>query len=82
MSRGWGSTRRWRQIRQAMINRALGTPCPLCHMPLLPHERLHLDHVVARSRGGSDHLSNLQVVHGKCNLRKGRGDPVVWAAYR
>jgi 5-methylcytosine-specific restriction endonuclease McrA len=75
MSRGWGSTRRWRQIRQAMINRALGTPCPLCHTPLLPQQRLHLDHVLPRAAGGPDLHSNLQVTHARCNLAKGAKPP-------
>lgn len=65
-----------------MINNAIGRPCPLCSRPLLPHERLHLDHIVARRWGGTDHPSNLQVVHQRCNLRKGRGEAPVWAAYR
>ncbi|HEX6664283.1 MAG TPA: HNH endonuclease signature motif containing protein [Gaiellaceae bacterium] len=69
-------------MRAGMINNALGSPCPLCSRPLLPHERLHLDHVVALSWGGSDHPANLQVVHQRCNLRKGRGEAPVWAAYR
>ena len=42
-----GSTRRWRQVTQAMINNAVGTRCPLCRRPLLPHEKLHLDHRVS-----------------------------------
>jgi hypothetical protein len=40
-----------------------------------PGERLHLDHSVARSRGGTDTLDNVQVTHQLCNLRKGRGQP-------
>jgi 5-methylcytosine-specific restriction endonuclease McrA len=55
-------------LRHAMINNALGSPCPLCRTPLLPHQRLHLDHIIARSLGGTDDPRNLQVVHRRCNL--------------
>lgn len=33
--------------------------------------RLDIDHIVPRSKGGSDHISNLQPVHHRCNLIKG-----------
>lgn len=65
-----------------MISNAMGRPCPLSRRLLLPHERLHLDHIVARRWGGGDDPRNLQVVHARCNLRKGRGEAPVWAAYR
>jgi 5-methylcytosine-specific restriction endonuclease McrA len=64
-----------------MINRALGSACPLCNRPLLPHEPMHLDHVVARVMGGQDDPSNLEVVHARCNLSKGRGQPPVQVGY-
>lgn len=32
---------------------------------------LNLDHIVPRSRGGSDDLENLMLVHRQCNLMKG-----------
>jgi 5-methylcytosine-specific restriction endonuclease McrA len=53
-----------------MLNRAYGTACPECGRPLLPTERLHLDHVIPSSRGGTNHYSNLQVTHAGCNIRK------------
>lgn len=51
--------------------------CALCDEPMrLDLEPLHdlyptLDHIVPRSRGGSDDPSNLQPAHRLCNLRKG-----------
>lgn len=32
---------------------------------------LHVDHMVARSRGGTNHPSNLQMLCEPCNCRKG-----------
>jgi 5-methylcytosine-specific restriction endonuclease McrA len=66
----------------ALINNAIGTRCELCNQPLLPHERLHVDHRLARKYGGTDDPANLRVVHGACNLRRGAGKPPVWMTTR
>ena len=44
--------------------------CAGCKV-LFPIRNLTIDHVVARSRGGSDHLENLQLLCGSCNSMKG-----------
>ncbi len=36
-----------------------------------PPTGLHVDHIVAESKGGSDHLDNLQLLCAGCNSRKG-----------
>ena len=34
-----------------------------------PHpDALHVDHVVRRADGGSDHVDNLRATHARCNL--------------
>jgi 5-methylcytosine-specific restriction endonuclease McrA len=43
--------------------------CGICFKPLLPD--FHVDHIVPIARGGSNTAGNIQVVHAKCNLRKG-----------
>src|SRR5262249_22993512 len=73
MSRGWGSTRRWRQLRAAQIAKSIGRPCEICGRLLLPHEKLHADHRVARKWGGRDSADNVRIVHARCNLSRGAG---------
>lgn len=54
-----------------------GWTCQLCHEPIDPGlywpdmRAVTVDHVVSRSRGGSDDPSNLQLTHHICNSRKG-----------
>jgi 5-methylcytosine-specific restriction endonuclease McrA len=65
---------------QQVINK-YGTECYICNLDinLLAPRRagipgwetgLHIDHVIALSKGGSDTLSNVRPTHGKCNLLK------------
>ena len=44
-----------------------GAYCRMCGASL----DLHVDHIVPTSRGGSEHLSNLQLLCAQCNLGKG-----------
>ena len=38
-----------------------------------PVGNFHIDHIVSRKHGGTDHISNLQLLCGHCNARKGAG---------
>lgn len=42
----------------------------------------HRDHVVPLSLGGSNDISNIQLLCEFCNLSKGARDPIVWAQER
>src|SRR5262245_32796586 len=50
--------------------------CLLCNGPIAFNattgEGATLEHIRARSRGGTEALDNLGVVHGRCNWEKGR----------
>lgn len=58
-----------RRTRETVIARD-GLTCRLCGEAVAPEE-VHVDHIQPRSLGGSDELSNLQVTHALCNMRKG-----------
>ena len=38
---------------------------------MFPFRNFTVDHIVAQSRGGTDHLDNLQLLCGACNSLKG-----------
>ena len=44
--------------------------CVWCKKPFSTLEEASLDHIVPRSRGGRTRLSNLQLMHGRCNGAK------------
>jgi 5-methylcytosine-specific restriction endonuclease McrA len=60
-----GSTSAWRRIREQVIRR--DGCCQMCGT----EERLSVDHIVPRTLGGDDSLSNLQVLCSSCNSSKG-----------
>ena len=47
-----------------------GGNCNGCGTHFLP-QHLTVDHIIARSKGGTDHLENLQLLCGHCNSLKG-----------
>ena len=76
-----GSYARGRRPRRKQITRptrkdlldqfnASGRICPLCGKVVEAHEKLHLDHIIPVTQGGSDEISNLQYVHARCNLKR------------
>lgn len=47
-----------------------GGHCAGCNEHFLP-QHLTVDHIIAKSKGGTDHLENLQLLCGHCNSVKG-----------
>lgn len=65
--------------RNAMLKAQSGL-CAICNQKInsrikFPHPKSAvIDHIHPISKGGSNELSNLQVVHNECNIRKGSND--------
>ncbi len=48
--------------------------CNVCNKKLFSKDKKALDHIIPLSRGGSNTLSNMQVIHLSCNSSKGNRD--------
>jgi 5-methylcytosine-specific restriction endonuclease McrA len=42
-------------------------------------KKLHADHIVALIDGGTNWISNIQLLCPLCNMRKNRADPIIFA---
>ncbi len=58
-----------RQNRQTLYGQQDGD-CAGCGTHFEP-QHLEVDHIIARSKGGTDHIGNLQLLCGNCNRIKG-----------
>ena len=51
-----------------------GGVCALCLRPIEDYREAQVDHIIPRGMGGGrrdDRFSNIQAVHGRCNMQKG-----------
>ena len=55
------------EVREYLLEK-WGRQCVYCNAKGVP---LQIDHLIARSRGGSDRVSNLTLACGRCNQKKG-----------
>ena len=62
----------YRKQKHVLFGRQEGQ-CAGCKI-LFPFPNLTIDHVVPRSKGGTDHLENLQLLCAACNSIKGPRD--------
>jgi hypothetical protein len=65
--------RQWRELLERH-----GTLCAYCG----EREASHQDHVIPRSKGGSDSIDNMVPACADCNLEKGNRTPDEWRAWR
>lgn len=61
--RGYGA--RWRKLRAAVL-----AARPFCESPGCRREAFHVDHVLARIKGGGDEVTNLMALCHSCHSRK------------
>ena len=61
----------YRTHRHTLFGRQEGI-CTGC-LTAFPFRNFTVDHVVPKSKGGTDHIDNLQLLCGACNSLKGRG---------
>ena len=65
--RNRSNKRRWQ--RDHLINRD-GAVCKICEKPFKSMKDITFDHIVPKSKGGTDELENIQLAHFRCNLSK------------
>ena len=56
--------------RLAIDNRVY-PECPYCKQPIKTQDEFTIDHIIPRSKGGTDDIENLQPMQKECNSLKG-----------
>jgi RNA-directed DNA polymerase len=51
-----------------------GGRCTRCNQNFTPTDIIEVDHIIPRTKGGSDNYKNLQVLHKHCHIQKSRTD--------
>ena len=64
-----GALPNYRTHKHTLYGRQEGV-CSGCRV-MFPFRNMTVDHIVPQSRGGSDHIENLQLLCGACNSKKG-----------
>lgn len=59
-------------IKKQLIRRD-GMMCGLCQEPIDSIKDATLDHIMPKSRGGTDTITNLRLAHKACNQERGAG---------
>lgn len=59
------------RTRKALLPKAYGQPCPICHLPMQRYEPLDLGHSTHERKVQG--LPGDRIEHAACNRRDGRG---------
>jgi hypothetical protein len=70
----WGG-----RVAQALVRRVLEVYGDTCHLCLEPGSN-SADHLVPRSKGGTDAIENLRPAHRRCNYQRGDRSVAWWRA--
>lgn len=69
--RGCNNSTDERNLLRRLLWERGGGICNLCGKPISDFSDAHMDHIVRKSEGGPTTFDNLQLVHSRCNLKKG-----------
>ena len=61
-----------KRLYAMLIAHGIYPVCPLCKEPISSINDFTWDHIIPRSRGGKDHISNTAPAHAKCNEERGK----------
>jgi 5-methylcytosine-specific restriction endonuclease McrA len=69
-------------VKREAIQQRHRRRCTFClvYLANVPRRRRHIDHLIPREQGGSNHESNLVLACADCNGRKGKTPYDVYAA--
>ena len=73
------TTQEKREYKKVLYGLQVGR-CNGCNIHFERLEDFHMDHIVARARGGTDHKWNFQLLCGHCNSVKGKKTQAEFAA--
>ena len=73
------TTQEIREYKRVLYGLQVGR-CNDCNTHFERLEDFHMDHIVARARGGTDHDFNFQLLCGHCNSVKGKKTQAEFAA--
>lgn len=60
--------------KKELLYKRDGNICGICKEKFTIDSDVNVDHIIPRSKGGSDYLENLQLAHIVCNYQKGNGE--------
>ena len=58
-------------LLKILATRGIMPQCACCNKPILNMQDFSWDHLIARARGGVDHIGNMVPMHTWCNVEKG-----------
>jgi 5-methylcytosine-specific restriction endonuclease McrA len=61
-----------RAIVKKYLSKRDGKFCGICRRPVMRIHDMTIDHIIEKSKGGTNDISNLQIAHAECNFKKSR----------
>jgi len=61
-------------IRVGTLLRKQKAICPMCKKKFTSMDKMEVDHIIPKNKGGKDLYSNLQLLHRSCHVEKTAAD--------